>query len=249
MSTLRIAAWSGPRNISTALMRSWENRPDTKVYDEPFYAYYLKKTGLDHPGRDEVLAHHESDWEKVIQELTGPCDQSIFYQKQMTHHLLPEISRDWLSEVTNIFLIRHPREMLTSLLKQIPNPSIKETGLPQQLELFESLCDAGETPIVLDSKDVLQDPQGMLTTVCEHLGIPFYGKMLSWPPGNRRSDGVWAPHWYASVEASTGFAQWKRKEEDVPAEFESICLECEDIYGQLAASKMNQEGREHAPNV
>ena len=238
MNTLRIAAWSGPRNISTAMMRSWENRPDTKVCDEPFYAHYLKSTGLDHPSRDEVLAHHESDWVKVASELIGPCSHPVYYQKQMSHHLLPEISREWLSEVTNIFLIRHPREMMTSLMKQIPEPAIEETGLPQQLELFESLHAQGESPIVLDSKDILQEPRFMLSTLCEKLGIPFYEEMLSWPPGKRSTDGIWAPHWYASVEASTGFAKWKQKEEKVPAELESLCLECEDIYGQLASHKM-----------
>ena len=243
MNTLRIAAWSGPRNISTAMLRSWENRPDTIVCDEPLYAHYLMETGLDHPGRDEVIAHHECDWEKVTAALLAPCDKPVFYQKHMSHHLLPNISRDWLSQLTNIFLIRNPREMMTSLTKQIPEPYIEETGLPQQLELFESLCDEGETPIVLDSKDILQDPRGMLTSLCNSLGIPFYDEMLSWSAGQRDSDGIWSPHWYASVEASTGFAPWKPKEEQVPVELESLCLECEDIYMQLAARKMNPEGR------
>ena len=250
MQTLRIAAWSGPRNISTAMMRSWENRPDTIVCDEPFYAHYLNETGLDHPGREEVIAHHECEWEKVVRTLTKPLDEcpEVFYQKHMSHHLLPNISRDWLSQLTNIFLIRHPREMITSLMKQISEPSIEDTGLPQQLELFESLCDAGDSPIILDSKDILEDPRGMLTTLCDQLEIPFYDEMLSWPAGKRDSDGIWAPHWYASVEASTGFIPWKPKEEQVPAELESLCLECEDIYIQLAASRMKPEGREHASN-
>jgi len=241
MHTLRIAAWSGPRNISTAMMRSWENRPDTKVCDEPLYAHYLKTTGANHPGREEVLEHHESNWEKVVQELTGPCDQRVYYQKHMTHHLLPNISRDWLSQVTSIFLIRNPREMMTSLMKTIPNPCIEETGLPQQLELFTTFCSDSGTPIVLDSKDVLQDPRGMLSELCEQLCIPFYEQMLAWPTGKRSTDGVWAPHWYSSVEASSGFGKWEPKEDEIPAELESLCLECEDIYEQLASYKMTQK--------
>ena len=246
---LRIAAWSGPRNISTALMRSWENRPDTVVCDEPLYAHYLRVTGLNHPGREEVIAHHETDWKIVVDGLCGDVGAPVFYQKHMAHHLLPEIDRDWLLQMTNIFLVRDPREMITSLTKTIPNPTIDETGLPQQLELFESLCDAGDSPIILDSKDILIDPRRMLATLCKHLEIPFYEEMLSWPAGQRDSDGIWASHWYASVEASTEFALWKRKEEQVPAEFESLCLECEDIYLQLAERKMKPEGRGHAPNI
>jgi hypothetical protein len=139
--------------------------------------------------------------------------------------------------------------MITSLMKQIPEPTIEETGLPQQLELFEYLQNAEQTPIILDSKDILQNPRGMLTTLCKHLGIPFYEEMLSWPAGKRDSDGIWAPHWYASVEASIGFMPWKPKDEQVPAELETLCLECEEIYLQLAASKMEPEGRGHAPNI
>lgn len=249
MHTLRIASWSGPRTISTAMMRSWENRPDTVVCDEPFYAHYLHETGLTHPGREEVLAHHESNPEKVIEMLTGPCTHGVQYQKHMAHHLLHDIDRGWLSKCTHIFLIRHPREMITSLMKQLPEPSIEDTGLPQQLQLFESMCTQGNMPVVIDSKDVLQQPRAMLMLVCEHLGIPFYEEMLSWRAGPRETDGIWAPHWYASVEASTGFAPWKHKDEQVPSELESMCVECEAIYTQLAAHKMTVQGRDHAPNI
>ena len=238
MNTLRIATWSGPRNISTAMMRSWENRPDTEVWDEPLYAHYLQTNGFDHPSRDEVLANHETNPEKVIEMLAGSCSKPIQYQKHMTHHLIPSVHREWLLECTNIFLIRNPREMLTSLMKQIPSPTIEETGLPQQLALFESLCNGNDSPIVLDSKDVLQEPRGMLTKLCASLHIPFYNEMLAWPTGKRDSDGIWAPHWYASVEASSCFAPWKPKDENVPAKLEALCLECEDIYAQLRAHKM-----------
>lgn len=249
MQTLRIAAWSGPRNISTAMMRSWENRPDTIVCDEPFYAYYLQKTRLHHPGYEEVLAHHETQWEAVVDSLLGPCPSPLFYQKHMAHHLLPSIDCSWLARVENIFLIRNPREMLTSLVNQIPNPTIEDTGLPQQLALFELLSRTGKIPIVLDSKDIQQSPRVMLTQLCKSFGIPFFDQMLTWPSGSRATDGVWARHWYASVEASTGFAPWKAKEEIVETKFESLCLECEDIYAQLSARKMNPERREHAPDI
>jgi len=236
---LRIAAWSGPRNISTALMRSWENRPDTVVCDEPLYAHYLRVTGLNHPGREEVIAHHETDWEIVVDGLCGNVGAPVFYQKHMAHHLLPEIGRDWLLQMTNIFLIRDPREMITSLAKTIPNPTIDETGLPQQLGLFEHVQrETGSIPLVLDSKDVLQHPKTILTKVCNELGIPFYDEMLAWPAGSRESDGIWAPHWYASVESSTGFVQWQPKEEAVPDALESLVVECTSIYEQLAAHRL-----------
>lgn len=250
MNTHRIAAWSGPRNISTAMMRSWENRPDTIVCDEPFYAHYLQETGLEHPGRDTVLAHHESNWKKVVEELTGPCNSPVYYQKHMTHHLLPNIDRAWLDNVTNIFLIRHPREMMTSLVKTIPNPTIEETGLPQQVALFELIRKtSNEVPIVIDSKDLLQQPKNMLSRLCKNLSIPFYDAMLSWPTGKRDSDGIWAPHWYASVEASTEFAPWKPKDTTLPPAFESMCLECTELYEQLAIHKMNPKDTTHAPII
>jgi hypothetical protein len=236
---LRIAAWSGPRNISTALMRSWENRPDTVVCDEPLYAHYLNVTGLNHPDREEVIAHHESDWEKVVDGLCGDVHAPVFYQKHMAHHLLPEIGRDWLLRMTNIFLIRDPREMITSLTKTIPNPTINETGLPQQFELFEHVHrETGSIPLVLDSRDVLEHPRTMLMNVCDVLKIPFYDEMLAWPAGSRESDGIWAPHWYASVEASTGFKEWQPKEEAVPDTLESMVVECTSIYEQLAAHRL-----------
>src|SRR5215475_1314395 len=181
---LRIAMWSGPRNISTAMMRAWGNRPDTFVCDEPLYAHYLLKTGVDHPGRDEVIAHHETDWHKVAAWLTGPAPEgkAIFYQKHMTHHLLPEIDRGWLKHLIHCFLIRDPGEMLTSLIKVTPNPRLEDTGLRQQCELFDYVRrDLGQKPPIMDAADVLKNPHGALTRLCDHLGIPFTRDMLSWP--------------------------------------------------------------------
>ena len=238
MDTVRIAAWSGPRNISTAMLRSWENRPDTVVCDEPFYAYYLQQTGLEHPGRNEILAHHETCSDATIASLLEPKDSRVFYQKHMAHHMLPGIEMSWVSHMVNIFLIRDPRDMLTSLIHQIPNPSIEETGLPQQLALFHLMQEQGSAPIVLDSKDILLNPKIVLSALCNELSIPFFDEMLHWPQGTRETDGIWAPHWYSSVEASTGFVPWKTKGIKVPARLETMCLECEDIYKQLRAHKM-----------
>ena len=233
---LRLAMWSGPRNISTALMRAWGNRPDTFVCDEPLYAHYLKTTGVDHPGAAEVIAHQENDWRKVVGRLTEPVPRGkdIFYQKQMTHHLLPEIDRDWLGRVTNAFLIREPREMLTSLVKVYPEAGLVDTGLPQQVEIFELVRkETGKIPPVIDSRDVLEDPRGMLSALCSAVGVPFLEAMLSWPPGRRETDGVWAKHWYANVEKTTTFGPYQPKDEPVPRHLEGMYADCVTLYESL----------------
>jgi len=208
----RLAVWSSPRNISTALLRAWENRPDTIVCDEPLYAYYLKRTGLPHPGADEIIAHHENDWRKVAAWLTGPVPEgaSVFYQKHMAHHLLDEVERSWIAELENAFLIRDPREMLLSLDQVTPDPGPLDTGLPQLLELFEAeRARTGRVPAVLDARDVLTNPRGVLAAFCERVGVPFREEMLAWPAGPRDTDGIWAKHWYAAVERSTAFEPWR----------------------------------------
>lgn len=235
---LRIAMWSGPRNISTAMMRSWEQRADTIVCDEPLYAYYLKATGLDHPGREEVLVHHESDWRKVVQGLTGPldgtCGRRVFYQKHMAHHLLPEIERDWLRRLTHCFLIREPQEMLASLLRIWPRGALADTGLPQQWELFQLESGRiGRPPPVVDARDLLKDPRGVLSLLCERLGLAFHESMLSWPPGRRATDGVWAKHWYSAVEKSTGFEPYQPRESEISDEYAPLLDECNRIYQAL----------------
>ncbi len=239
--TVRIAMWSGPRNISTAMMRSWGNRDDTFVCDEPLYGHYLDVTNLDHPGAKEVIAHHECDPAKFIAWLTGPIPEgkSIFYQKHMAHHLLPDIDRSWLSDVTNCFLIRDPREMLTSLVKITPTPGIEDTGLPQQVEVFDRVRQhTGRIPPVLDSKDVLEDPQRLLTLLCAELGIEFREHMLTWPAGRRETDGVWARHWYQAVEASTCFNRYKPKLDPVPEGMEDLHAQCVEYYDRLYAHRL-----------
>lgn len=238
---LRLAMWSGPRNISTAMMRSWGNRADTFVCDEPLYAHYLRETGIAHPGREEVIAHQENDWRRVADWLTGPVPESkaIFYQKHMAHHLLPDISRDWLGDLTHAFLIREPREMLTSLLRFLPHPGVADTGLSQQIEIFEWVKErTGQTPPVVDSVDVLNHPRETLSTLCAALGVPFDEAMLSWPPGPRDTDGIWAKWWYAAVEKTTSFQPYKPKPDAVPDELSEVLAECETIYQRLAAHRL-----------
>lgn len=235
---LRLAMWSGPRNISTAMMRAWGNRPDTFVCDEPLYAHYLKATGIDHPGRDEVIAHHETDWRKVVAWLTGPIPEgkSIFYQKHMSHHLLPDIDRGWLDGLTHCFLIRDPREMLTSLVQRLPNPRLADTGLPQQVELVRQVTRwTGRTPPIVDARDVLENPRGLLILLCKAVGVEFDECMLHWPPGRRPTDGIWAKHWYDAVEKSTGFQPYRPKLEPVPAELMPLLEKCMACYEELYA--------------
>jgi hypothetical protein len=238
---VRIAMWSGPRTISTALLRAWGSRPDTFVCDEPLYAHYLMATGRDHPGREEILRVHETNAGKVIAWLTGeiPHGKAIFYQKHMAHHLLPGMDRSWLRLVRNAFLIRDPREMLTSLIRVTPDPCLEDTGLPQQWELFErTLGRTGETPPVIDSRDVLENPRGVLEALCGALRIPFMECMLAWERGPRDTDGVWAKHWYASVEASTGFVAYRPKAERVPERLASLHGRCRAIYEELHAHRL-----------
>jgi hypothetical protein len=232
----RIAMWSGPRNISTALMRSWGNRRDTHVCDEPLYAAYLAATGLPHPGRDEILAVHETDWQRAVEPLIGPLPEQkrIFYQKHMAHHLLPQADRRWLASVSSCFLIREPTEMLASLLAVWPTANMEDTGLRQQLQLFDSTVEtSGTVPPVIDARDVLEHPTAMLTALCATLGVPFDPAMLQWPPGPRKTDGVWGKHWYDRVNQSTGFAPHIPKARTVPRSHQQILAECYDIYHQL----------------
>ncbi|TAJ72918.1 MAG: HAD family hydrolase [Phenylobacterium sp.] len=203
--TVRIAMWSGPRNISTAMMRSFENRTDCAVVDEPFYAAYLAETGLSHPMRDEVLASQPRDWRAVVaglDALSGP----VVYEKHMTHHMLPGFGLAWAATRANAFLIRDPAEVLASYTVKRAEVTLDDIGVVRQRELFDREADRlGRAPPVVRGADVLADPRGMLSALCMALGIPFDEAMLRWPAGLRDSDGVWAPAWYDAVERSTGF--------------------------------------------
>jgi Sulfotransferase domain len=233
---LRIAMWSGPRNISTAMMRSWGSRADTYVCDEPLYAHYLLHAQAKHPGAAEVIAHHETDWRKVAGWLTGavPQGKTIFYQKHMAHHLLPHIDRQWLDGLTHCFLIREPGEMLTSLSKFLPDPSLADTGLPQQVEIFRSVQkQTARTPPVVDAKDVLENPRRLLRRLCEALNVEFSEAMLSWSPGRRETDGIWAKYWYEAVEKSTSFQPYVPGRERLPARLADLHEKCVALYQLL----------------
>ena len=233
---VRIAMWSGPRNISTAMMRAWGNRPDTLVIDEPFYAYYLKATGKQHPGADEIIAFGETDWRKVIEQLTGPIPNAkrIFFQKQMAHHLLPEVDREWLGAVTNCFLIRDPREVIASYIKKREDPALPDLGFIQQAEILDFVrIRTGSIPPIVDAKDVLENPERMLRLVCEAVGIEFSESMLSWPPGLRQTDGVWARHWYGEVAKTTSFQPYRARRPKVPAHLREIYDRCSEYYDRF----------------
>jgi len=238
--------WSGPRNLSTALMRSWESRADTAVVDEPLYAVYLAATGKDHPARDAVLASQPTDWRDVAAALTGPVPGGapLWYQKQMAHHLLPHVGRDWLDDPSfrHAFLIRDPAAMIVSLDKVTPDPTLEDTGLPQQVELFERVRQRdGRTPPVVDAADVLRDPRAVLRALCAALDVPFDDAMLSWAPGPRATDGVWAAHWYASVERSTGFGPPRDEAVDVPARLAPLLAAATPLYRRLAVHRLGAE--------
>ena len=234
----RIAMWSGPRNLSTAMMRSFENRADCSVVDEPLYAAFLVATGLDHPGRDAVIASQQTDPTLVMAELTsGPVRTPLQYQKHMTHHLLPTFPREPLSRLRHAFLVRDPERVLTSYAKVREAPTLEDLGLPQQVELFESFGGP-----VVDAADVLRDPRGTLTLLCRELRIDFDQAMLAWPAGPRDTDGVWAPHWYAGVEASTGFAPYSPGAADpLPDRLAPLLERCRSYYDALAPYRLTPQ--------
>jgi hypothetical protein len=237
----RVAMWSGPRNISTAMMRAWENRGDTAVWDEPLYAFYLDRTGIDHPGADAVIAAGDTQWQRVVAALTGPVPEGkpIYFQKHMTHHLLDEVDRGWLAQVHNCFLIRDPREVIASYARTRPDVTVDDVGILQQGNIFEhARRAAGATPVVLDSRDVLEDPRAMLTVLCAALDVAFSERMLSWPRGARSSDGVWARYWYDAVRASEGFSPYLSKTHTLPESLEPLAEECEPHYRNLYEQRL-----------
>ena len=242
LNPVRIAMWSGPRNISTAMMRSWGNRPDTFVCDEPFYAYYLRETGRQHPGGDEVIAHGETDSRKVIAQLTGPVPNGkrIYYQKQMTHHLLPAIDRSWLAGVTNCFLIRDPAEVIASYIKKNNEPTLEDIGFVQQAEIFDCVCQrTSSTPPVVDARDVLENPEKILRLLCEAVEVEFSDAMLSWAPGLRETDGIWAKHWYEEVKSSTGFRKPEGRETPpVPDRLREVWERARECYERLHVHRL-----------
>jgi hypothetical protein len=233
MGCLRLSMWSGPRNVSTALMYAFRQRSDTRVLDEPLYGHYLKVSGAAHPGALEVMKAMDCDGERVIRDiLLGPCDKSVLFFKNMAHHLTG-LKRDFLRDLTNLLLTRDPREMLPSLARQIPEPSLRDTGLREQVEILELELEAEREPVVLEAKELLLDPAGVLRQACAKLAIPFEPAMLSWEAGPKPEDGVWAKHWYASVHKSTGFGTYQAKREPFPKELVPLLELCLPLYEKL----------------
>ena len=205
---MRIAMWSGPRNLSTAMMYSFGARADFAVVDEPFYAAYLTLTGLQHPMRNDIIASQPTEPRAVIDQFLGPvpAGKPHFYQKHMAQHMIDGVPRDWVTQVTNVFLIRHPARVAASFSAKYDNPTLADIGFLQQAELYDHLTARGHAPVVIDSAHIRRDPEVMLKRLCAAIGLPWDSAMLSWPAGGHADDGIWAAHWYASVHASTGFA-------------------------------------------
>ena len=233
--TIRICLWSGPRNISTALMYSFAQRSDTIVFDEPFYAHYLSKSPAReyHPGAEEVIATMENEGQKVVEEvILGQYDHPVVFFKMMTHHLKPS---EWgfLDQTVNIILTRDPVEMLPSYAKNVTMPTLHDVGYAYNLELMEYLCSCGQTPPILDSKQTLLNPRGVLSKLCQQIGIPFEEAMLSWQPGTRPEDGTWAKYWYHSLHRSTGFQPYRPKSTPFPEHLRPLLAECQPYYEKL----------------
>lgn len=240
-ATLNIAMWSGPRNISTAMMRSWENRGDCQVVDEPFYAFYLARSGLDHPGRKAVLRAQPTQWQQVVDSLFGPSPspQPLRYFKMMTHHLLPEVERDWFAHCQHLFLIRNPRAVVASYVKSRADISSADIGIHQQAAILREVTALrGNPPLIIDADDFLQQPQAYLQRICERLSVGFSERMLRWPAGPRSSDGVWAPYWYESVYRSTGFGWPSPEPTQLSEAHEAIARECAAAYQAMYQQRL-----------
>jgi hypothetical protein len=237
---VRVAMWSGPRNISTAMMRSWENRPDTVVVDEPFYAAFLARTGIDHPGREEVLATQPTDPAEVLAALHAPLPpgHTVHYAKQMAHHLADDEDLGWTLAFRNVLLIRDPGEVVASYVRSREQCEPADIGLLQQQRLAGYWDEHGLDVPVIDAGDFLRAPEGYLRWVCAWLGITFTEAMLSWPAGPRESDGVWAPYWYNAVLASTGFAPWRARDIELSEHDAAVARVCRPAYERLHARRL-----------
>jgi Sulfotransferase domain len=234
--------WSGPRNISTAMMRSWENRPDCSVVDEPFYAAYLARTGLEHPCREAVLESQSTDYQEVAKAMSASTfDTPLQYQKQMTHHIPADMDLNWCRELKHCFLIRDPAQVIASYLQKMPDVDESAIGIRRQAQLFANIWQiTGTKPAVIDSNDVLQNPAKVLAGLCEYLQIDFLREsMLHWPTGSRSSDGVWASHWYHNVEQSTGFGKYKAGEPTLAEEHQALADAMYPYYTELASLRIS----------
>lgn len=233
---MNLAMWSGPRNISTAMMRAWENRSDCTVWDEPFYAYFLQQTGIDHPLAAEVINAYDKNLDSLIAKLSTRPKSGIAYQKHISTHILDHMPLDWLQHVTNVFLIREPKYMVASYTQKRVNMTASDFGYTQLEMLFKKAASAqGSTPLVIDSRRFLRKPEAHLRFLCQHLNIEFESAMLTWPSGSRDSDGLWHTHWYDSVKASTGFGPPREGESTLNAHQQAIADECQPHFDTLNA--------------
>ena len=234
--TRRIAMWSGPRNLSTAMMYSFAARGDCAVSDEPFYAAYLTLTGLNHPMREEILASQPTDPNVVGASLAEDRSEAIWYQKHMTHHMIDGVPRDWMHEVSHVFLIRHPARVIASYARKRERPTLEDLGFPQQKSLFQEVV--GEGALVVDSSDIRSSPNEMLETMCNELHIPFTERMLRWSTGGHKEDGVWAAHWYDAVHRSTGFDGAEGSVPDLPHEYAALLEAALPIYEEFRERRL-----------
>lgn len=239
----RIAMWSGPRNLSTAMMRSFSSRSDCAVSDEPFYAAYLAATGLDHPMREEVLASQPQDPEAVAAQMLGPVPggKKVWYQKHMSHHMIEGFPLDWMDEVTNVFLLRAPERVLASYAQKRESVTLADIGFEGQARLFDRVAErTGRAPVVVDSDDVRRNPEGTLRALCGAIGLEWDRAMLSWPRGPHEADGVWGPHWYNAVYQSTGFSP-PDEIGALPESLAEIAEEARPFYERMKRHKLVAE--------
>jgi hypothetical protein len=235
---MNIAMWSGPRNLSTAMMYAFAARGDCAVWDEPFYAAYLAATGIDHPMRDAIIAAHEAAPPRVAATCAAApaTGEALFYQKHMTLHMIPAFDRGFMRDCTNVFLIRHPARVVASYAKKREGPTLADIGFVQQADLFDQVAGwLGRAPLVIDSADIRADPPGALGRLCGALGIPFTDRMLHWPAGPKPFDGVWAPHWYGAVHGSTGFEDPEGPLPDLPPDYARLADQALPHYERLRA--------------
>ena len=230
-----IACWSGPRNISTALMRSWSSRKDTFVTDEPFYAYYLKETQKKHPMKEEIMKHYPSEYDEVVNYLLSkiPNKKNFWYQKHMAHHLIDFNKIDWIKKCHNCILVRHPRDVINSYTAKNSLKNIEELGYPQQYEIAKYLKKFDKRFIVIDSEDLLKNPSKVLSNWCKSINIDFDKSMLSWEKGHHQNDGIWWKHWYDNVINTNGFQKYKKKDINIENQYDSIYNESMEYYNYL----------------
>ena len=230
-----VACWSGPRNISTALMRSWSARKDTYVTDEPFYAYYLKETKINHPMRKRIISHYLTEYNEIVNYLTNetPNQKSIWYQKHMAHHLIDLRNIDWIKECENCILLRHPKQVINSYTAKNSLNSVSELGYPQQFEIVKFLKQSNKRFKIIDSTDLLKNPKEVLLSWCESINITFDKSMLQWKKGSHQNDGIWGKHWYDNVINTSRFQRYQKKDISIENEYDSIYNESMEYYNYL----------------